>query len=96
MRVLGLDVGDRRIGIALSDELGLTAPGLTVRNRRNTSTDLTPLQQIITHQQVERIVVPATQPAVDTSVARGVVGPPTATPHQGGWPLETSDATEVW
>lgn len=27
-RVLGLDVGDRRIGLAVSDELGLTAQEL--------------------------------------------------------------------
>ena len=57
MRVLGLDVGDRRIGIALSDELGLTAQGLMVLKRRDRATDLTALQALITHHQVERIVV---------------------------------------
>ncbi len=39
-RILGLDVGDRRVGVAVSDELGLTAqPVLTLlrKNRRRTS-----------------------------------------------------------
>jgi putative Holliday junction resolvase len=38
MRILGLDVGDRRIGIAVSDELGLTA-GLNHVNQDNRSED---------------------------------------------------------
>ena len=38
-RVLGLDVGDRRIGVAISDELGITARGLFVLERTNIKTD---------------------------------------------------------
>lgn len=57
MRLLGLDVGDRRIGIALSDELALTAQGLTVLERRTIQADLDALGQLITHHQVERIIV---------------------------------------
>ncbi|MFZ0761161.1 MAG: Holliday junction resolvase RuvX, partial [Candidatus Sulfotelmatobacter sp.] len=34
-RVLGLDVGSRRIGIAVSDPLGITAQGLETLQRRN-------------------------------------------------------------
>ncbi len=34
MRVLSLDIGDRRIGIAVSDPLGLTAQGLGVADRK--------------------------------------------------------------
>ncbi len=30
MRILGLDIGEKRIGVALSDPLGITAQGLTV------------------------------------------------------------------
>lgn len=33
MRVLALDVGDKRIGIAVSDPLGITAQGLETYNR---------------------------------------------------------------
>ena len=38
--VLGLDVGQRRIGIALSDSLGLTAQGLTVLKRQSLAVDI--------------------------------------------------------
>ena len=35
MRVMGLDVGDKRIGIAVSDPLKITAQGLETLNRTN-------------------------------------------------------------
>lgn len=57
MRLLGLDVGDRRIGMAISDDLGLTAQGLSTLERRNRRVDMASLQEIITSRQVEGIVV---------------------------------------
>ena len=56
-RVLGLDVGDRRIGLAVSDELGLTAQGLPTLERRNKRVDMAALQEIITTYAITRIVV---------------------------------------
>ena len=35
MRVMALDWGTRRIGIAVSDELGIAAHGLPTLNRKN-------------------------------------------------------------
>ena len=35
MRVLGIDIGDRRIGVAISDELGWTAQPLPTIDRKN-------------------------------------------------------------
>lgn len=40
MRIIGLDYGERRIGMAVSDELGLTAQALEVYERRNRRADL--------------------------------------------------------
>ena len=57
MRMLGLDVGDRRIGVALSDELSITAQGLCQLNRRGQSADMAALEDIITTYQVQCIVV---------------------------------------
>ncbi|MGA7302951.1 MAG: RuvX/YqgF family protein, partial [Candidatus Sulfotelmatobacter sp.] len=37
-RILGLDVGARRIGLAVSDPLGITAQGLDTLQRRNKRT----------------------------------------------------------
>jgi len=46
-RYLGLDVGNRRIGVAVSDELGLTAqPVMTLERRRNAREDLRSLARL--------------------------------------------------
>lgn len=57
MRVLGLDVGDKTIGVALSDEFGWTAQGLEVIRRTKIDEDLTRLMVIIKENNVEQIVV---------------------------------------
>ncbi len=44
MRIGGLDVGDRRIGVAISDEYGWTAQGVTVVHRTKLDKDLEALQ----------------------------------------------------
>ena len=56
-RVLGLDVGSRRIGIAVSDPLGITAQGLDTLQRRNKRQDLAALERVIREYQVTEIVV---------------------------------------
>ena len=57
MRVLGLDVGKRRIGIAVSDALGLTAQPVTVMTRSTLAEDLDVIRQLCEERDVERIVV---------------------------------------
>lgn len=57
MRWMGLDVGARRIGIALSDPLELTAQGHSVLERTGLNKDLTALHQLITDYHVEGLVV---------------------------------------
>ena len=56
-RILGLDVGTRRIGIAVSDPLGITAQGLETLHRRNKKHDYAHLEQIIQTYEVGEIVV---------------------------------------
>ena len=56
-RILGLDVGSRRIGIAVSDPLGITAQGLDTLQRRNKRTDLAALELVIRQYTVREIVV---------------------------------------
>jgi len=56
-RVLGLDVGSRRIGVAISDLLGITAQGLETIQRRNKRTDLAALEKVIVEHGVSEIVV---------------------------------------
>ena len=57
MRVLGLDVGSRRIGVAVTDELGLAAHGLTTLERRGTVRDVEAVQVLCRQHGVERVVV---------------------------------------
>jgi putative Holliday junction resolvase len=56
-RVLGLDVGSRRIGVAVSDPLGITAQGLQTLQRRNKRYDFEQLQHVIQEYDVREIVV---------------------------------------
>ena len=57
-RYLGLDVGNRRIGVAVSDELGLTAqPVMTLERRHNQREDLRSLARLARRFGVAGIVV---------------------------------------
>ena len=57
-RFLGLDIGNRRIGVAVSDELGLTAqPVLTLERKHNRREDLRSLARLCRRFSVVGIVV---------------------------------------
>jgi putative holliday junction resolvase len=56
-RLLGLDVGAKRIGIAVSDPLGITAQGLDTLQRTNKRTDLDQIAHLIRSHDVREIVV---------------------------------------
>jgi len=56
-RVLGLDVGARRIGVAVSDPLGITAQGLETLHRKNKKHDFSHLHRVIRDYDVKEIVV---------------------------------------
>jgi putative holliday junction resolvase len=56
-RILALDVGSRRIGLAVSDALGITAQPLETLTRTNKRADWAELKKIINHHQVTEIVV---------------------------------------
>ena len=56
-RFLGLDVGSKTIGMAVSDLLGITAQGLQTLRRKNKRTDFGWLEKVIREYQVTEIVV---------------------------------------
>lgn len=56
-RILALDVGLRRIGLALSDPLAITAQGLDTLERKNIREDLEQLRRIVLQHDVGLIVV---------------------------------------
>src|SRR5437867_1956752 len=57
MRILALDLGRKRIGLAISDELGLTAQGLPTIHRKNTRADLAALARLVHEKSVDRILI---------------------------------------
>jgi putative Holliday junction resolvase len=57
MRIMGLDVGTRTIGMAISDELGLTAQGLKTLKRKSMEDDLQEIATIISQFEINKIVV---------------------------------------
>src|ERR1043165_586616 len=56
-RVLGLDVGSKTIGMAVSDPLWITAQGLVTLRRKNKRTDFGALNEIIRKYEIAEIVV---------------------------------------
>jgi putative Holliday junction resolvase len=56
-RVMGIDYGEARIGIALSDPLGLVARPLLILQRRGRKADYAAIQAIIGDEQVAKVVV---------------------------------------
>ncbi|MDD6305370.1 MAG: Holliday junction resolvase RuvX [Clostridiales bacterium] len=60
MRILGLDFGSKTVGVAVSDELLLTAQGLEIVRRQSPNKlrqTLARIQEIVTEYQVDRIVL---------------------------------------
>jgi len=57
MRIMGLDVGKKRIGIAISDPLGWTAQGHSVLVRGKTEDDLSRLAEMCRQHEIDRIVL---------------------------------------
>lgn len=56
-RILALDVGKKRIGLAVSDELGITAQGIETLQRGRIRDDLEELKEIANHWHVETLLV---------------------------------------
>ena len=56
-RTLALDVGSKRIGVAVSDPLGITAQGLETIQRQNKRRDLEALRRLLEQYDVREIVV---------------------------------------
>ena len=56
-RVLGLDFGERRIGLALSDPLGIIAKPLTIIDRKKTADHISRISEIVSERKITSIVV---------------------------------------
>lgn len=52
-----LDIGEKRIGVAVSDPLGITAQGLDVIRRKGLKSDLLQIRRFIDDYQVEEVIL---------------------------------------
>jgi putative Holliday junction resolvase len=57
MRILGLDIGDRRVGVAISDPVEVIASPLTVITRDDDNAAISAIMQLVGQYDVKRIVV---------------------------------------
>ena len=57
MRLLSLDIGDRRIGVAMSDPSGFLASPLTIIERKTVSEDILAIAVIIKNNDIGQIVI---------------------------------------
>jgi putative Holliday junction resolvase len=57
MRVLGLDVGSKTVGVAVSDPLGITAQGVTTLRRKSVKADVADVKRLAAEHEVSRVVV---------------------------------------
>jgi putative Holliday junction resolvase len=57
MRILGLDYGRKRIGVAICDEMGLVAHSLLAIERKTIKKDLAEIQRLAREFHVEKIVI---------------------------------------
>jgi putative Holliday junction resolvase len=57
MRIMGLDVGSHTIGVAVSDELGITAQGVKTIRRKSKDEDSKEIIKIIDQFEIGKIVV---------------------------------------
>jgi putative Holliday junction resolvase len=82
-RILALDLGKKRIGLAISDPLGITAQGLPNLVRVNKRTDFAVLEQLVRERQVGLILMG------NPINMRGDEG------RQSGWVREFAQALEA-
>jgi len=57
MRVMGLDIGSHTIGVAISDELKVTAQGLKTIRRKSMKEDLSEISNLISEFKIDKIVI---------------------------------------
>ncbi len=72
MRVLAIDFGMKRIGLAVSDALGITAQGLPTLERTRLEDDLSRIHDLLEEYAVERVLVgrPISHTGGETSMSR--------------------------
>lgn len=56
-RILGLDIGEKRIGVAVSDPLGYTAQGVKTIHRESKIKDMKEIEDLLIQYEIKKVVV---------------------------------------
>ncbi len=56
-RILGLDIGEKRIGVAVSDPLGYTAQGVKTIHRESKVKDMKEIEDLLIQYEIKKVVV---------------------------------------
>lgn len=57
MRIIGLDVGTKTIGVAVSDPMGWIAQGVTTIRRKNLPSDLAEISRLVQEFEAQEILI---------------------------------------
>ncbi len=57
MKLMGIDYGTKRLGIAVSDPLGLSAHPVTIINRRNIGEDIKEIKRLAEENNIAKIIL---------------------------------------
>jgi len=71
-RILAIDFGTKRLGLAISDPLGITAQGLPTRERTSLDADLEYLERLVAEHSVQLVIVgnPLSQTGSETAMSQ--------------------------
>ena len=57
LKIIGLDVGSKKIGVAVSDDMGWTAQGVSTIIRKNLDSDMCEIERLVNEYMATEIVV---------------------------------------
>jgi putative pre-16S rRNA nuclease len=92
-RILAIDFGMKRMGLAISDALGITAQGLPTLQRTNMENDLRAIQKLVEEYSAERVILgnPISHSGSETAMSQRVAAFAEKLRRRLNCPVELSD-----
>jgi putative pre-16S rRNA nuclease len=92
-RILAIDFGMKRMGLAISDALGITAQGLKTLQRTNMENDLRAIQDLVEEYSAERVILgnPLSHSGTETAMSQRVAAFADKLRRRLNCPVELSD-----
>jgi putative pre-16S rRNA nuclease len=92
-RILAIDFGTRRIGLAVSDPLGLTAQGIETLERTRMEDDLRHIQNLVDEYSAERVLIgnPISHKGTETAMSERVAAFAKKLRRRVACPVELAD-----